>query len=317
LTLHDAKGREIAENDDSMDPSEGLLTHHADSRLEHTAPAPGDYILRLRDVQGQGGEACAYRLRIGRPRPGFALLATPDNPRLARGDSTALTVHAIRRDGFAGPILLSVGSLPDGFAVSEALIPPGQDHARLTITAPPGAPATTFSLAVAGRAAIDQGEVFREALPAEEIMQAFSSRHRIPTREMLMAVLEATAFTLAAEVPSSGILELRQGETARLTIRAVRVQNAGGSIKLEADSPQNGLTVRGAVIPAGQDEATLAVTATKRLPAGLRYNLIIVGTMRAGRETFVRTAPAVPIRVLEAKPAETRPAPDTGRRMSL
>ena len=81
LTLFNAKGQELAENDDTVDLDFPLVTHHADSRLRFTFPAAGTYFLRLKDIQGHGGEAYAYRLTIAPPRPDFALRVTPDNMR--------------------------------------------------------------------------------------------------------------------------------------------------------------------------------------------------------------------------------------------
>ena len=81
-----------------MDPDPGLalLTHHADSRLIYTFPAAGDYVVRIKNLQPGGGPEYGYRLLIGPPRPDFFLLVTPDNPRMTRGDTTTLTVNALR-----------------------------------------------------------------------------------------------------------------------------------------------------------------------------------------------------------------------------
>ena len=58
LRLLDARGRELAFNEDS--PGAG-----ADARLSHLVPADGDYVIQLRDSRYQGGAAHRYRLRLG------------------------------------------------------------------------------------------------------------------------------------------------------------------------------------------------------------------------------------------------------------
>src|SRR5665811_2084111 len=92
LTLYDGKRNQVAENDDWNDPLEAILAHNADSRILYTFPAVGDYYLRLRDIQGKGGEEYAYRLVLDAPHPDFTLRIAPDNPRLGVGDTAAITV---------------------------------------------------------------------------------------------------------------------------------------------------------------------------------------------------------------------------------
>ncbi|HEX5244186.1 MAG TPA: PPC domain-containing protein [Tepidisphaeraceae bacterium] len=65
LRLLDARGRELAYNDDS--PGAG-----SDSRLSITLPTDGDYFLEVRDVNYDGGAECRYHLRVGN----FPLIAS-------------------------------------------------------------------------------------------------------------------------------------------------------------------------------------------------------------------------------------------------
>ena len=48
-----------------------------DSKLDFTAPADGEYIVRIRDVRASGSEDHAYRLNIREPRADFRLAVTP------------------------------------------------------------------------------------------------------------------------------------------------------------------------------------------------------------------------------------------------
>ncbi len=79
LELIGPTGARIAFNDDFEDKASGLLTHHADSYLAATLPSDGTYLLRLTDVQRQGGSECrvpaagrpaAARLRVARHAAG-------------------------------------------------------------------------------------------------------------------------------------------------------------------------------------------------------------------------------------------------------
>lgn len=298
LTLLNPKGRQLAENDDTVDPAEPLITHHADSRLVYTFPSAGDYILRVRDVQGKGGDEYAYRLLIAPPRPDYALLVTPDNPRVGQGGTAALTVSALRKDGFSGEIKLSVQDLPEGFLVSEASIPADQDQMRLTITAPPDAPTGVSSPTIVGTATIGDQEAVRKAVAAEELMQAFSLKQNVPTEEFLLAVIEPASFTLSVDVPPGEVLQVAQGSNVQVVVKAIRREGTKGAIRLSADAPPRGISVRPAAIPANEDEATITLAALKQAPVGFRQNIIITGTLRVGKETITGVAPAIPIEVV-------------------
>src|SRR5437879_13917834 len=53
-----------------------------DSKLRFTAPADGDYMVKLRDVRGLAGEDYAYRLTLHAPMPDFQLTVAPKNPNI-------------------------------------------------------------------------------------------------------------------------------------------------------------------------------------------------------------------------------------------
>ena len=53
--------------------------------VHFTAPADGEYVARIRDVQGLGGENYAYRLTVRKPRPDFRLSVSPRNPNVPVG----------------------------------------------------------------------------------------------------------------------------------------------------------------------------------------------------------------------------------------
>ena len=91
-----------------------------DSLIHFTAPADGDYVVRIRDVQNLGGENYAYRLSIRPPRPDFRLTVAPRNPNVPAGGSIPLTVTATRMDGFDEPIEVELSDLPAGLHARAA-----------------------------------------------------------------------------------------------------------------------------------------------------------------------------------------------------
>ena len=100
-----------------------MNTHHADSYLMAKLPADGTYYVHLGDTARNGGEEYAYRLRISPPQPDFALRVVPSSIGLRSKATAPVTVHAIRKDGFAGPIKLSLKDPPAGFSSAPVTLP--------------------------------------------------------------------------------------------------------------------------------------------------------------------------------------------------
>jgi hypothetical protein len=184
LRLTDASGKVLAFNDDHEDLGAGVNTHHADSYLMYTLPADGAYCVHIGDTAHGGGEEYAYRLRLSAPQPDFALYIVPSSGAL-RGRSTAPTsVYAIRKDGFKGPIKLSVKEPQTGFVIAPASLPAEQTLVRLTVRTDLSDTKQPVNLTIQGRAEVDGREVVHDAVPAEDRMQAFLWRHLVPAQEL-------------------------------------------------------------------------------------------------------------------------------------
>lgn len=301
LSLRNAQGGLLAEADEYQDPLTPLVMHHADARLVYTFPAAGDYVLRIRDMEAAGGEEYAYRLAIAPPKPDFFLYTMPDNPRTGKGETAVISVKAIRLDGFAGEINLSVQDLPPGFAASDAVIPAGQDEAKLTITAAADAPLGPVAPSIMGTATPVKDPVTRKALGAEDVMQAFSYHHTVFTQEFLLAVIEPAGLALSVGLAPKQVLEVKQGSEVPVTVKAVRRAPATGAVELSAIAMPAGITIKPATIPADKDETQVMLVIPKQAPVGLRTNILLSGTLKTDKETFTRNAPAIPIKILPEK----------------
>ena len=115
LKVTSTDGKIIALNDDHYDAASGLNTDHADSYLMVKLPTDGKYFIHLGDTRRHAGKEYAYRLRISEPRPDFELRLIPSRLVMPSKGSASVTVYAIRKDGFDGPIKLSFKNLPEGF----------------------------------------------------------------------------------------------------------------------------------------------------------------------------------------------------------
>ena len=95
----------------------------------------------------------------------------------------------MRKDGFAGDIVLALTGAPPGFTLSGGVVPAGRDRVRLTLNVPPIRPAGPIPLSVEARAAIHGKPIVRQARAAEEMMQAFAYWHLVPADSLKVTVL--------------------------------------------------------------------------------------------------------------------------------
>ena len=183
-----ADGKIIALNDDHYDAGSGLNTDHADSYLMVKLPADGKYFIHLGETRRHAGKAYAYRLRISRPRPDFALRLVPSRIIMRSKLSAAVTVYAIRKDGFDGPIKLSFKNLPKGLESSGVTLGAKKEVTRLTVKTSLAKMDKPVNLTVVGSAKIGNRQLVHEAVPTEDRMQAFLWRHLLPAEELPVLV---------------------------------------------------------------------------------------------------------------------------------
>ncbi|MCP5111052.1 MAG: hypothetical protein GY953_09475, partial [bacterium] len=301
LELTGPNGEQIAANDDHEDPGRGLVTHHADSRLAVTLPAAGTYSLSLRDAQRKGGSEYAYRLRLSHPRPDFELRVVPSTVNVRAGSPTPITVHALRRDGFAGDIALNLGAAPPGFTLSGAWIPAGQDNVRLTLGAPPGRIDHPFVLHLEGSAVIGNREIRRPAIPADDMMQAFAYRHLVPAQQWMIRVLPSPRKRAAWTLTSAQPVKLPTAGTAPVHFHAPLGRFAA-SVQLELNTPPDGITIEKASCKPQGIDIVLKADPTKATP-GLKGNLIVNAFYEQTRNKQKRrrplgTLPAIPFEIV-------------------
>ena len=166
------------------------------------------------------------------------------------------------------------------------------NEAIVTLTAPSDAPLGIHTPKIVGTATIGDETVTRPALPAEDVMQAFIYHHLLPTQEFLLTVVEPGPFKLIPDLPE-GYVRFGGGRTAFVVIKVVRTKEAKGPIRLTLQNAPKGVRMRNAFIPANQNEVKCEIRYPNQLPATIRYNLIISGTMRVGKQTLTSITPAI------------------------
>jgi hypothetical protein len=301
LRLTDDAGKVVAFNDDQEDPAEGLMTHHADSRLQATLPRQGTYYLHLGDARRQGSPAHAYRLRVSPPQPDFELRITPCSINARPGTTVPVTVHALRKDGFVGEIKLSLKYRPPGFALAGAIIPAKQPEVRMTVEVPPTPRPVPVQLDVEGQALVSGSLVTRPATPAEDMMQAFAYHHLVPAEHLLVTVSPGARALFPARLLHTGAIKIRPGGTAVVRFAIPRGANAG-KLQVLLNDPPAGITLKRSDFSAGG--ATLELHAdSEKVRPGLRTNVIAEvypDSGKAGKSSRfpLGTFPAIPVEVI-------------------
>ncbi len=288
LRLLDADGAVLAWNDDHehkdgfLHTAAGLLTHEADSYLRATLPRDGEYFIQITDAQSQGGEDYAYRLRIGPPQPDFELRVTPASLTLRGGFAAPLRLYALRKDGFNGPIEVTLRNGASGFALSGATIPAGRDSVRATLSAAAQVDGPV-SLQLEGRAWIAAREVRRAVVPAEDVMQAFLYRHLAPSQELVVVTVGGRRMGRQLLPPSlSDGVRIPLGGKARLRI-PLPPNPRLSSLKLELDQPPPGVTLR-QVAPSREGLSIELEADRTKAQLGVTDNLIVEAFLEVERD---------------------------------
>jgi hypothetical protein len=184
-----------------------------DSLVHFTAPADGEYVVAIRDVQGLGGDQYPYRLTIRRPHPDYRLTVAPRNPNVPVGGTVPVTVTAFRTDGFDGPIDVVLEDLPAGLHAAPSVIGKGQISATLAVSADasaklPGA----VPMKVSGRASVGT-----QSANPEDTLKLIA----LMPRPDLMMTAETKEVTLAP------------GGTAEITVSIAREGDFRGRVPVE------------------------------------------------------------------------------------
>jgi hypothetical protein len=197
LSLRNEQGGQLAANDDRP----GM----ADPGLDFDVPANvSKVVVALRDLLRRGGDDFVYRIAVENlSRPRFSLTIDADRINVPAGATQVLQVQA-QREGYNGPIELSLEKLPEGVKADGITIAAGEAIGLLTLTAAPEA-AGRGVVSVVGRAADGQTDYAAVArLPDNDL----SKIHAWMRDDLGFAVAAAAPITVTAELSAPGHLVL-------------------------------------------------------------------------------------------------------------
>jgi WD40 repeat protein len=271
----------------------------SDSRIAFTAPADGDYLARVSDVRGLGGDAYTYQLTVRPPRPDFAVKLIEKDRTINAGSGKEFTAVVTRKDEFDGEIHLEFKGLPPGFHVSSPLtIQAGQTTAFGVLSADADAPALTPEngkrTKVIASAVVNGKLVKRKPIDFGEI--------KLAERPMvLIRVLPASRSDTkapAGQEPGKAPVELyiAPGETIAAVVKLER-NGFDGEVKFGTEFAGRNLPhgvyvdnigLNGVTLLKGETERTFFLTARKWVPEQSR-----VFHLRAAEEGNQTSLPVI------------------------
>lgn len=317
IELFDATGKKLAENDDAA-RFMGQAWHDfesADSLLSFSAPADGEFFVRLTNGSGVYGAASVYRLTAEPFVPDFTMFQWPDAvPIWGPGTTATFLVQTFTWGGLDSDVQISVEGLPAGWKSGASTLPSAFQklyantyiggHVLVTITAPADAAVGTIvPFRVVGRAVHEGKTIERE--PQCETLYGNSHNDRMFLRYSRGAqAVVAAPLGWRIETPVTE-LTMPYGGTVEIPVKVERTGENKGDIGLVID----GMTVFAGcawksptTLPAGQSEVKLAFTPAADWKPGT-YTIVVsrswASDLRSGRPG--PCTPAIKLTILPPK----------------
>ena len=257
---------------------DGGPVYGKDSYLLFTAPAEGDYLVRLSDLRGKGGKRFAYQLAIRPAHPDFRLFlddgfmqqrdlrgAGARNPNIPRGGRVAATVSAHRIDGFMGEIEVEAERLPPGVTASRGIIRAEEFQTTLALAATENAADTSKTMRIVGRASINGEDRVRPASDPDGSLNLISIspapviRPLVEPEQLVMQAGTETTLRVSIECPEDFSQEV-----------GIEVKNRPPGLFVWGRSTNAGL-----VIGEGERSRDLTLVADPEFPA-MTFRIFVV-----------------------------------------
>jgi hypothetical protein len=166
-----------------------------------------------------------------------------------------------------------------------------------------------LSLRLEGRATIQGRELVRQAVPTDDMMQAFAYRHLVPAQDLKVTTIKRAAVRAPAVILSELPVKIPLGSTARVRV-TMPAPRFFDKVQFELSEPPEGITVRDASSDQTGTEIMLQAEAAK-VKRGLKGNLIVnvlgertpapgKAKAKANRQRVpLATLPAIPFEIVE------------------
>jgi hypothetical protein len=308
LTVRNEAGAQLAAGDDQPDT--------VDPGLDFTVPAGvNTLVIAVTDLHGRGGPDFVYRLAVTpKDRADFRLTVFDDRLRVPQDGTAVVRVRAARQ-GYNGPIKLSLPDL-QGVVLSGAEIPAGQTDTLLALTAPAGLPLLQRLTALVGESTGGRKIRRRALTPAN----AVTGDQPWLRGELALAVTAPEAVRVTWDTAETSFAV---GATFAAKVKVARAAGAAGPVRLSLLTSQvvprtkdgkqedQGRAIRAAgaaTVAAGQSAGAVSVVVPGDLPA-LPYDLAVRAELLSADGKTVLASAVTPGRRFQAvkpKPAAAK-----------
>lgn len=248
LSLHDAMGKLIQQ-------ARSIEVLDATARIEWTAPADGEWQVRVRDLRypSAGGRDFMYELSATRNAPRFELGVASDMFVVEQGKSAVLRVNIARSGGFNAKVVFAVDGLPKGLSIKNTEAKAGAATHSLTFVATDEARVALSELTITGRAQL--GDLALERVVSARHLGRDAEGTSIGNafRETVqLAVSHKPIFKLEC---SEAYLYAHRGSVFMYPMQIERLNGFDGPILMQRGDRQNrdmdGVEIMDAVVPKG------------------------------------------------------------------
>ncbi|MSR42815.1 MAG: hypothetical protein EXS19_02115 [Pedosphaera sp.] len=322
----DAKGQERAGDLQELAPSDTNLggtefnTSTRDITYRFEAQEDAMYRLGLRDLfsHALAPANLVYRVIIRKQSHDFHLVALaqagipakkdtksamPSTLLVRKGGVLPVRVVAFRRDGFTGPIDLTVQGLPAGVTAGITQIAEGQNNAMLLIKAGETAINWSGAVTILGKATVNGAPVAREARAGsvtwgiDDVQKADSGLQSRFTRNLALAVNATERSPVILETADNKPLETHAAGKINIPIKIVRDVEFTEALKLKVVGHAAFDKMKEVDVAAKGTNATIELDiAAAKLAAGT-YSFMLQ-TQAKGK---YRRVPLAEVQAIEAK----------------
>ena len=291
LTIWDAKGGQVAANDD-----DGNL----DSGLRWKVAADGDYFIKIEDKLGRGGADYVYRVEITRVEarltvwmPEMVINSNQERRAIVvpKGNRYATLVRVKRWD-IGGDALVEAVDLPPGVTPFAAPMDKTVDTIPMVFEATPeAAPVAKFCSMNVKLTEPPAGVVVPSSVEHDlDVSENGNQRSFYTIQENKLPVAVTAELPVKINLIQPKVPILRNG-SMNLRVTAERTGDFKGAIAIALLYGPPGIGNPGTVqIPEGKDEGTITISANGDAPLH-KWKICVVGTVDLGKgPTWMSTA---------------------------
>lgn len=280
LSIQNAKGRQLANNDDSNGP---------DSYLRFTVPADGDYVVRVTDQLGAGGPEYVYRVEVAPIEPQMTL-TLPEREAfidvtapVPKGGRMAIMI-GVQREDFGGRVDLELRGLPKGITADVSPIGEADTAVPVLLTAASDAALTGALAEPLGRTTEGHRSVVGRLRQRTSMIRGQNNREVWNYYSDRLAVAVTDAVPLGLEIVPSRA-PLVQSGSKDIVVKVLRGPGFDGPVTLSMlYNPPGVSTTTAVTVDKGKSEGRIPLTADATARTG-KSRILVLGQASIGGGT--------------------------------